>query len=86
VEWVSIIIISRGEDNLDNGVGRDYESVLRLVECVGTINDLLKSGNLRRKVRDIVDVPLSLAGCLIVTDSSLREDSKKIIKYVRQRG
>jgi hypothetical protein len=83
MEWVGIIIVSGGEDNFDKSVGRDDESVLGCVECVCTINDLFKSGSLRRKVGDFVDLPLGLASGLKCSRFVI-EDMKKSIRYVRQ--
>jgi hypothetical protein len=67
MEWVSIVIISGWEDDLDGLVSREDEGVLGRVEVAGlgsAVNDLLESGNLGREVGYTVDVPLSLAGSL----------------------
>jgi len=64
MEWMSIVIIGRREDDFNGLVGRKDESVLSNVEVGGvgsTVNDFLESGGLGREVRDTVDVPLSLA-------------------------
>lgn len=72
----SMILLGR-EVNLDRLVSGKNECVLGDVEVrrvVGTVQDLNESGDVRGKVRDVVDIPLSLAGGLIV------------VKLVRGRG
>jgi len=61
---VRVIIIIRGELNLDDSVGGEDKGVLSRVEVglsAGTLEDLQERGLLGREVGDIVDIPDGLA-------------------------